>query len=76
MPDYTKEDMCWVQNLIDAGLDEILIQVCSQLKEQGNTKELLKILGKHRSQLLKNLHIVTDQMDSLDYLIAQFKKEH
>lgn len=63
-----------LQNLIDAGCTQKMAQhIMTQLQED-DFEELLKQLEHHRSCLLKMVHEKEKQIDCLDYLVYQIKK--
>ncbi|UYZ82731.1 hypothetical protein MTZ49_08890 [Entomomonas sp. E2T0] len=63
-----------VQNLKDAGCKEAFIAKYIDLQAKGNTAEQLRILLRHRCQLLELLHEKQKQIDCLDYLLYSLKK--
>lgn len=76
MPDYNNQRSCFIENLIDAGCSEELIEKCTILKNQNKTNELMDILTEHKMQLLEIIHISTEKIDCLDYLLCKIKKEN
>lgn len=64
-----------IQNLKDADCDAELIKQFFELKKAGNNNGLLKLLEKHRKNLLAILHTKTKQIDCLDYLIFNIEQE-
>lgn len=62
-----------IRNLKDAGCDEDTI--CNYLGCNENIKKQVFILKKHRCLLLEHLHSVQKEIDCLDYLLYQIKKE-
>lgn len=64
------------QNLLDAGCDEPLVRRCMELLDGLKTTEVLRELGIYRGSLLDKVHIRQKQIDVLDYLINQIKKEN
>lgn len=57
------------QNLIDSGCTKEVIDEFFLLFEQKRKKEALRLLAKHKSELLDNLHDSQNKIDCLDYLI-------
>ena len=61
------------QNLVDAGCRPATIS--EFFKADGNAKEQLLLLRRHRKKLLDKLHTVQREIDCLDYLIAKIEKQ-
>ena len=61
--------------LKDAGFDEATSACFLAKKEQGRYQEGLCILSKQRAKLLDELHHTQKQLDCLDFLIYQLRKE-
>ena len=61
------------QNLKDANCDSELIDAFFLLKEQNKKAHILKLLSKHRENLLNQLHDAQKRIDCLDYLIFNLK---
>lgn len=61
--------------LKDAGCDEKLEQELVALQETGKTDEFLRLLAKHKTSLLTDLHRVQKRIDCLDFLVYKTKKE-
>lgn len=64
-----------IQNLADAGSDADLIEKFMAYYRQGDEKMELHILEKHRSCILDNLHKAQKEIDCLDYLVYQIRKQ-
>lgn len=64
-----------LRNLKDAGCDSDTIQKFFYLKEKGRQKEQLRLLARHRANLLDKLHVSQSMIDCLDYLVFQMEKE-
>lgn len=63
------------QNLLDAGCrDELASQLCDLLA-QGNQKEAMKLIARHRKQVLDCCHAEQKKIDCLDYLVYQLEHE-
>lgn len=65
---------CVFQNLMDAGCGQDEIEEFFQLKGENKTQEMLRLLSKHRQNLLDALHSIQKQIDVLDYLIFNIKQ--
>lgn len=63
------------QNLIDSGCSKEVIDEFFSLYEQKKKKEALRLLTKHKSELLDNLHDSQKKIDCLDYLIFNLKQD-
>lgn len=63
-----------IQNLKDAGCDAKMVERFIELGEEGNTKEQLNLLSRHRRQLLDRVHREEKRIDCLDYLVYQMQK--
>lgn len=63
-----------LRNLKDAGCNEILIQEFLQCDDEKNTSRQIRLLKKHKRDLLSSLHVCQSQIDSLDYLLNQIQK--
>ena len=62
------------QNLIDAGCDQQTIKQCMTLI-QKDPQQVISLLQKHRDSLRTAVHDGQKQIDCLDFLIYQIKKE-
>lgn len=72
-----KEDSVWqavVQNLRDAGCDEETVERFLALEAAGDRREQLRLLARHRRQLLERVHREERRIDCLDYLVYQIQK--
>lgn len=63
-----------VQNLIDAGCDNQLIEQFMPLISERKTNEMLSLLAEHRKHLLDCIHSEERQIYCLDYLVNKLKK--
>ncbi len=63
------------QNLLDAGCREDLVNRACDLMAHGKKKEALKLIGKHRKQVLDCCHAEQRKIDCLDYLVYQLEHE-
>lgn len=62
------------ENLSDAGCDAELTERFLSLVDQGQEKEALALLSRHRKCLLEHCHVAEKKIDCLDYLIHQMEK--
>lgn len=69
-----KETAMVVQNLKDAGCNGDTVKLFMELAEAGEKRGQFKLLEKHRSDLLDQIHKSEKQIDCLDYLIYQMRK--
>lgn len=63
------------QNLIDSGCTQTIIDEFLSLYRQGKLKDALRLLAKHRAELLENLHETQKKIDCLDFLIFNLKQQ-
>lgn len=75
MAGQQNQEEALIQNLKDAGCDAQIITAFVDDLESGKMMEGLKLLVKHRRSLLDALHKDQKQIDCLDYLIYQLKKQ-
>lgn len=64
-----------VQNLQDAGCNQKLIDKFLNLLNQKQFDQIFILLRKYRNTLLDNIHKQQKEIDILDYLIVNLKKE-
>ncbi len=58
----------------DAGCDrEIIIEIC-QLYTDGQIQDAVKVLRRHRCNLMEQLHESQSKVDCLDFLIRKMEK--
>ncbi|WP_349770191.1 flavodoxin family protein [Hungatella sp.] len=62
-------------NLKDAGCDETLVKEFIKLIKTGERKRQLRMLEKHRSNLLEEIHKNEKKIECLDYLVCQMEKK-
>lgn len=74
MPEANNETQCFYQNLVDIGFGEELVSRCVLLKQEGQTRELLRILQSSRRDLLTQIHAEQKKLDCLDYLVYRLKR--
>ena len=63
------------QNLLDAGCGSDTVQRCMDLVKRRESAELLRLLSRHRRELLDTVHQNEKRIDCLDYLIYQIEKQ-
>lgn len=63
-----------LQNLKDAGCTKEMTQQIIMKLEKNDFEELSKLLEQHRSCLLNLIHDKEKQIDCLDYLVYQIKR--
>ncbi|MDE7261661.1 MAG: hypothetical protein K2N78_06330 [Oscillospiraceae bacterium] len=63
------------QNLLDAGCGSDTVQQCMDLVKKRECSELLRLLSRHRRELLDTVHQNEKRIDCLDYLIYQIEKQ-
>ncbi len=63
------------QNLLDAGCGWDTVQRCMELVKKREDAELLRLLSRHRRELLDEVHQAEKRIDCLDYLIYQIEKQ-
>ena len=63
-----------IQNLQDAGCTQKMVQRIMTQLEEDDIEELSKLLEQHRSCLLNLIHDKEKQIDCLDYLVYQIKR--
>lgn len=64
-----------IQNLKDSNCSEDLIAEIVTLDNKGEISKELKLLERHRKNLLEKLHQNQKYIDNLDYLIFNFRKK-
>lgn len=64
-----------IQNLKDSNCSEDLIEEIVTLDNKGEISNELKLLVRHRKNLLEKLHQNQKYIDNLDYLIFNFRKK-
>lgn len=70
-----REEEAIIQNLKDAGCSKTTISAFVDDLREGKMAEGLKLLEKHRRNLLDNLHKEQKRIDCLDYLVYTLSKE-
>lgn len=64
-----------IQNLKDSNCSEDLIAEIVTLDNKGEISNELKLLVRHRKNLLERLHQNRKYIDNLDYLIFNFREK-
>lgn len=64
------------QNLLDAGCGADTVRQCMDLAQRREDAELLRLLSRHRRELLDAVHQNEKRIDCLDYLIHQVEKRN
>ncbi len=64
-----------IQNLQDAGCNQKIIDEFLDLLDKKQTDKIFILLSKYRSSLLESLHKNQKEIDILDYLIVDLKKQ-
>lgn len=64
-----------VRNLNDAGCDRRTKEMFLQLLARGRTEEQLRLLRRHRNDLLAAVHDNQKKIDCLDYLAFRLERE-
>lgn len=63
-----------LQNLKDADCSSDLIKAFFDFERDGKNFEQIKLLKKHKAELLDNLHKYQKQIDCLDFLIFNLEQ--
>ena len=63
-----------LQNLKDAGCTNEFVEEFFEIRKHGDTKALVQLLYKHKTQLLSSLHDFQKKIDCLDYLVFQINQ--
>lgn len=74
MQKSAKSNMNLIDILKDAGCSEELKKQLIALQENGQTDEFLRLLAKHKTNLLTDLHASQKRVDCLDFLVYKIKK--
>ena len=61
------------QNLIDAGCDQQMTELCMTFVKEGQFSDIVPVLTRHRKDLLDSVHKGQKQIDCLDYLLYKIK---
>lgn len=65
-----------IQNLQDAGCNQKIIDEFLDLLDNKQIDKIFILLSKYRSSLLESLHKNQKEIDILDYLIVDLKKQN
>lgn len=63
------------QNLIDSGCTQTVIDEFLLLYQRDKLKDALRLLAKHRAELLTGLQNYQKKIDCLDFLIFNLKQQ-
>ena len=74
MADFSDRYGIVFQNLIDAGCDKEAAEQYAYMILGGCIEQAARILEKHRSYLLDEVHTNQKRIDRLDYLIYKIEK--
>lgn len=74
MADIATLDHSTLQNLQDAGCDDVFIEQFAHATNAGQ-KEMICLLQMHRAKLLDDSHRCNKKIDCLDYLIHKIEKQ-
>lgn len=66
----------FIQNLKDAGCSQETINTCINLAINQDTKEIVRILSRHRQYLLDEVHSKQKEIDCLDYLLFNIGRKN
>lgn len=75
MPKASDAEGILRQNLLDAGCSGDMIRRCMDLAGKQERGELLRVLSRHRRELLELVHLSEKRIDCLDYLVYQIEKQ-
>lgn len=75
MVDYGSREAV-IQNLKDAGCTQNMMECIMAHLDEDAMNELFKLLEQHRSCLLSMVHEHEKQIDCLDYLVYQIKRNN
>lgn len=75
MANYMDNPGAVLRNLKDAGCDADTVEQFVKLGKTGEKSGQLRLLERHRRALLEMVHENEKQIDCLDYLLFQMKKE-
>lgn len=62
-------------DLCDAGCGEELAALCDRLESSGHTDECLRLLRRHRAELVVALHEAQRPIDVCDWIIRNLEKK-
>lgn len=79
IPDYTEDEMhkvALIQSLLKAGFETNALKnfftLCNE--DEEDRKEKIRLLRKHRFQLLDEIHEKQQSLDEIDYMIERIRK--
>lgn len=64
----------FTQNMEDAGCDAETIGTVRRLYDNGQVKDAVKVLRRHRCALMDELHESQSKVDCLDFLVRNIEK--
>lgn len=64
------------QNLLDAGCDDSMVQLCIRYARQNEWKNISVVLKKHKDDLLEQIHNNQKRIDCLDFLVYQIQRKN
>lgn len=73
-PDMEQSESQIIQNLKDAGCSQDTIAAFVEDIQVGNLEDGMRVLGIHRNLLLDGLHQKQREIDCLDYLLYQMRR--
>lgn len=62
------------QNLIDAGCDTEMTETCMAYVREGKKSDILRLLSRHKENLLKTVRQGQKEIDCLDFLTYRLEK--
>ena len=62
------------QSLTDAGCDAETIGTVRRLYDSGQVNDAVRVLRRHRCELMDQLHESQSRVDCLDYLVRRIEK--
>lgn len=68
-----REQQKIIENLKDAGCDDLVIEQFLMLEKEQKKQEQLRLLSSHRKTLLNSVHKNQKRIDCLDYLLYKLK---
>lgn len=63
------------QNLIDAGCDAEMTEACMAYVREGKKSDILRLLSRHKENLLKTVRQGQKEIDCLDFLTYRLEKD-
>lgn len=75
MPEASDAQGILRQNLLDAGCGADTVRRCMDLAGKQELGALLRVLSRHRRELLNAVHEGEKRIDCLDYLVYQIERQ-